>query len=533
MDNDTIDTELRDVLHGMIATPDTHFDDVVAGVRRRIVRRRRNRRALAGTSLVAVVVVATVAGVVAARGSHPTRHVNVTSSSTLPATPTSDPIVTDADGVQSFGEVPLSTRSGTASVWTGSEFVVWGGSIESANAGLPGPDRQFNDGAAFNPTTRTWRPLSPSPLPPTRTTSFGVNTDDGVVVVNGRDAALWDPRTNTWRSLEKAPAAVEDLSFTGSRVISASAHALLDPKTGVWQAIPPLPALDRKAVVWTGQELFVIGGPGSAFTSAVAYAYEPTGNRWRRLADPPEKLHAEALAADWDGNRVVVVNYDMQAESYDPATDTWTTLTSVPARFSEWTPTLRSSGGDSVAFMANAVGVLNPAGEWTPLPYGSIPSLGQITATDSGALFVIGWPLGQKVDTLVALDLERLVDGARRLQVGIASVEIPSGYTLARASYDHDGNGAPVGADTVRVVLGRQTDGSCTLTSSYGNAGNDIPNATPETLVSDGKPHQWQRDATGGSWRFQTDGNIDSFKVVCSDPSTARTIAESTSFVYE
>ena len=79
----------------------------------------------------------------------------------------------------------------------------------------------------------------------------------------------------------------------------------------------------------------MIGGPGDAFRSAVAYAYDPAADAWRRLADPPAKLHAEALAADWDGKRVVVVNYDMQAHSYDPATNTWTTLKSVPARFSE------------------------------------------------------------------------------------------------------------------------------------------------------------------------------------------------------
>jgi len=314
-------------------------------------------------------------------------------------------------------------------------------------------------------------------------------------------------------------------------VISASAHGMLDPETGAWHAIPPLPGLERKAVVWTGHELFVIGGPGSAFTSAAAYAFDPAGNAWRRLADPPAQLHAEALAADWDGKRVVVVNYDMQAHSYDPTTNTWTELPSVPARFSEWGPTLRSSGGDSIAFMAGSVAVLNSADDWTPLPYGSIPSIGTVVSTDAGALFAIGWPRGQKVDTLAAVDLKQLVEHATRLQVGIASVRIPSGYNLTDATYDHDNVGAPFGAD-VRVVLSHSIVADCTLTSSYGASGNKNVSVVPETIVNDGKPHEWLRDVAGRSWWFNEGGNIDSFKIVCANAVTARALVESTSFEF-
>jgi hypothetical protein len=366
-------------------------------------------------------------------------------------------------------------------------------------------------------------------LPASRSTSVGVATDSGVVFVNDRATALWDEHENSWHRLAAAPGAVDDLAYTGDRVISASAHAMLDPVTGKWKAIPPLPSLDRKVTVWTGDELFVIGGPGSAFTSAVAYAYDPTTNAWRRLADPPTDLHAEALTADWDGKRIVVVNYDMQAHSYDPATNTWTVLPSVPARFSEWGPTLRSSGGNSVAFMAATVAVLDSADKWTPLPYFPIPAIGQVVAADNGVVFALGWPRGQKVNVLTAIDLDRLATNPERLQVGVATLPTPSGYTLRDTSFTGE---APMGSDDVRVVLGDSSGDSCTLTSSYGSTTNTIKNAVTESLVNDGVPHPWQRNATGTSWRSETSpGDIDSVTVACDAAATAREIATSISWL--
>lgn len=47
---------------------------------------------------------------------------------------------------------PLSSRVDHSAVWTGDEMIVWGGSVAG---GAPG----FDDGAAYYPTSDSWREL--------------------------------------------------------------------------------------------------------------------------------------------------------------------------------------------------------------------------------------------------------------------------------------------------------------------------------------------------------------------------------------
>jgi hypothetical protein len=91
---------------------------------------------------------------------------------------------------------PLAVRGDAAVVWNGSEVVVWGGDVEAINMGLPGPDRNFSDGAAFDPQIRSWRRLARSPLsrvgvPSTATNSVGAPTARGAVFARGHHVALW------------------------------------------------------------------------------------------------------------------------------------------------------------------------------------------------------------------------------------------------------------------------------------------------------------------------------------------------------
>lgn len=58
---------------------------------------------------------------------------------------------------------PLSGRFLPAAAWTGTEMLVWGGAGCQGACSGPGI-RAHADGAAYDPTTDTWRPLPPSPL---------------------------------------------------------------------------------------------------------------------------------------------------------------------------------------------------------------------------------------------------------------------------------------------------------------------------------------------------------------------------------
>lgn len=514
-------TDIRELLHS--AAPVAGELDVDA-LRRGAGRRRKRRFAATIASTVALV--GTGAAVAVAVNQHSARRgVVVTTPSSI--TPSSDRAGT---AVEVLPSPALSPRAQAAVVWTGTRLVVWGGNLDAANMGLPGPYRSFNDGAVYAPAARAWTPMAASPLPATVEQPAGAFTDDGVVFARGRATAIWVPATNTWRKLGDAPAAVTDMTFTGSVVVSYSANATLDVGSGVWQALPDAPVkLERSTFTWTGRELVVIGGPGTPFTSAEAIALDPSRRKWRRIANPPVAVHAEALSADWDGTRVVVVNYDMKAIAWDPARDEWSTLPDVPARFFEWSPTARSVGGYTVVFMAQATVVLTPNGMWVPVPYGEIP-FGTIATTRAafeaqpagGELFVYGVRKNGS-SVLVTVDPSRLVATASPLQIGVGSVRPPSGYRLHASHYD-------AASDAVDIQLAGPNDAVCSVTSKYtGTASPTFGSLVPESLENDGTQRTWHRSPQGTEWATAPTTS-DSFVVVCSDPAAARALAASASF---
>jgi hypothetical protein len=104
---------------------------------------------------------------------------------------------------------PLSNRLFTSVAWTGKELIVWGGN--DSPSGQP-----HNDGAAYNPTTRAWRKLAPSPLTPRGAAAVWTGSEvvfcGGVVpapagrVTPGSVATVaYRPDTNSWQTIAPAP----------------------------------------------------------------------------------------------------------------------------------------------------------------------------------------------------------------------------------------------------------------------------------------------------------------------------------------
>ncbi|HEX5096872.1 MAG TPA: hypothetical protein VFX21_12690, partial [Acidimicrobiia bacterium] len=406
MPND-LDSELRDTLSTIVeehAVSDVA--DPVAAIEQRVGRRHRNRLLLVGSGIAAMIVfVVVVAAAISARDDGNKPRVVVSPSTTIP-----EPLLTNP--VETMPKPPLAVRGDAAVVWTGRDLVVWGGDVEAFNMGLPGKDRSYADGAVFDPRTRGWRAINPkTPLPNTFDTPVGVATEDGVVFARGKHMARWIADDDVWIPYPDAAAPIQDLARSGDLLMSYSANAVFDLDAARWSSLPTPPlALERAATVSTGSELIVVGGPGTPFTDAAGLALDPAAKQWRKLAPFPRGMHAEALAADWDGRRVVVANYDMKAATYDPRADRWTTLPEVPARFSEWYPTARSTGGRTAVFMAAAMVVLD-GNRWTPLP-APTASLGTVATTrpgfgsqaDNGVLFVFGFQDDENVLTAIDLD---------------------------------------------------------------------------------------------------------------------------------
>jgi hypothetical protein len=152
--------------------------------------------------------------------------------------------------------------------------------------------------------------------------------------------ALWAGRTD--RPVD-APASSSDGADdrpSTSVTVASTADASTDGTgpTGLAQAWAPIAAepggpRQMPAVVWTGREALVIGGTDrSGEPRADAVAYDPSTDRWRRLADPPDAT-ADPLVA-WTGHEMLVIGGTALGDSapagavtagraYDPASDSW------------------------------------------------------------------------------------------------------------------------------------------------------------------------------------------------------------------
>ena len=139
-------------------------------------------------------------------------------------------------------------------------FVTWGGGC---------CEETSNEGAAFNPVTGRWRPLSASPLAP-REAPLGVWTGRRLIIAGGlgfftdaqgvqrstvlRTAGAWNPATNTWRLIAPMPGGREGTPalWTGRQVLMFGTQArilIYTPATNRWRISPRpagLPSVGRR-----------------------------------------------------------------------------------------------------------------------------------------------------------------------------------------------------------------------------------------------------------------------------------------------
>lgn len=162
----------------------------------------------------------------------------------------------------------LEGRTGAASVWTGTELLVWGG--------LTPENEWLADGAALDPVANRWRPLPRAPI-----------------AARGYPAAVW---TGTemllWGGYAGEERFVDGVAF--------------DPETNRWRMIAPNPfgGVMRPAVLWTGTEMLVFSSTNGPRTAS---GYDPRSDRWRRLAAPPGLLTMPYPQAVWTGSRAILV----------------------------------------------------------------------------------------------------------------------------------------------------------------------------------------------------------------------------------
>jgi Galactose oxidase, central domain len=132
---------------------------------------------------------------------------------------------------------PIAARHSAASVWTETEWIIWGGT-DGAN--------EFDDGAAYNPADNTWRTLAESGLAPRRVEAVWTGTE---MIVNA-GASGGDRETRNGE-------------------LALADGAAYDPISDSWRAIAPGLAHPGFVPIWTGTDL-VMFAKGSAGVYNVA-----------------------------------------------------------------------------------------------------------------------------------------------------------------------------------------------------------------------------------------------------------------------
>jgi hypothetical protein len=227
---------------------------------------------------------------------------------------------------------PLEARTLTASVWTGSRLLIWGGErIGGDTHDSEGDEEEgatlFDDGAAYDPATDRWTPMAKSPLA-ARAGAVAVWTGRMMLVWGGgsteengvafRDGAAYDPATNSWRPIGAAPVwpgAQYTATWTGRVMVvwggSRGQGAAYDVATGRWTALPraPLSFIPTPTAVWTGRVMMVWGTPASAYNTsrptAKGAAFDPATRSWTTLPKVPGGP-GEGQSAVWTGRSMIV-----------------------------------------------------------------------------------------------------------------------------------------------------------------------------------------------------------------------------------
>ena len=262
-----------------------------------------------------------------------------TSSTTTPG-PTSAPAPAGAGTWHVFAKAPIGAGY-YAGAWTGSELFI------HAAAGYEDPFGSID--AAYNPATDTWRMLPSSPYP-VNLVEGGyrtVWTGSEMLAFGSMDAA-YSPATNTWRKLPPGPAGPSATVWTGRQVLmwgggccgsSKADGSAFDVARNVWEPMPRAPLAPRHAPgVWTGTEMIVVGGTNYGTDFADGAAYNPTTRTWRMLPKLPVTLRDGTLT--WTGTEVLAVGgmrYEAAqakdsaaAWAYNPSTNTWRRLADMP-----------------------------------------------------------------------------------------------------------------------------------------------------------------------------------------------------------
>lgn len=332
-----------------------------------------------------------------------------------------------------------AARYAHSAVWTGKEWILWGGATGNGNLS--------SIGSRYDPDLDQWFSLSQIDPPSARQGHSAVGTPQGMIVWGGfgsgflATGSIYSTNSSTWSPLPtlNAPAARDEhiAVWTGSRMLVWGGRnsgglladgALYDPVAKLWTQLGNAPGVEARqdAVgLWTGSQFLVWGGLGTSgeLGSGARLPFTAGGSvagNWAVMASAGAPSARVGHTAIWTGSRFIVwgghsgSTFLATGAAYDPAQNTWQalpTLNTPSARSGHvavWTgeEMLVFGGKDASGDLASGGAYKPSTGTWRSLSGAGTPiARREATATWTGTeLLVFG---GLQGNTPVAV-LQRL-----------------------------------------------------------------------------------------------------------------------------
>ncbi|HET9728786.1 MAG TPA: hypothetical protein VFR41_05155 [Acidimicrobiia bacterium] len=339
------DRDLGNVLDEVVTPPDVDVAwDALHGRLRTVAR----RRAFARTGVAAVVVAGIIAAIAVTSSSNQRTIVQTPTSTTVPA-----PRHLAVGTWKQLPPGPLSPRNGAAVVWSGSQFVAYGGYDSHLEQNVlhpdaPTPPTVLDDLATYDPATKRWS--TPLKAPLALDTPYAFRISNGVVGFIGENgkAFAYFVETRDFGVLASAGHAISGTFTQGPDGIvwNATAGVYYDPAHDRWHtmATPPLPirngigttAVLATAAIGEGDTQVVMIG------SAGAYAYNAATDHWRTVA--LDHLNGD-VAITFVDRHIVAIDSDNVVRTLGLHDTKWTTAGTVPVNNGDCIGQLASGDG--------------------------------------------------------------------------------------------------------------------------------------------------------------------------------------------
>jgi hypothetical protein len=310
--------------------------------------------------------------------------------------------ISPVDGSHGWSKLPAAPIAGrfeTTVIWTGSQFLVFGGfdpklnPDQGATVGTSAPpaapapwhpSERPLDGAAYDPAAKKWSPIAEPPVPAGSDVLAVATSSDVLTVLFGPagcgnsvgavgrppnpGGATYDLTTRSWAPMPALPE-VSTCDLHGARVgttlyvwggfANGQRKGFAFGPAGTWSSVPATPLSAVRDIFVSGGQIYAFSGAiggavdtGASAPNAQAAVYDPGSSVWTVLPDPlivpvGGAFDLNGAVFVWDGQRGAVLT--------GPAgSPTWRTTADIPLS-PRWNAATATVGGRFVVWGGTAV----------------------------------------------------------------------------------------------------------------------------------------------------------------------------------